>query len=249
MSSERQIKLQMSRREFLLHARNAAITTAGVVAINAIAFKFRGDSTEEEREKRKLEAEYALENGLNLEVKYFAEPIVHASDRIAPTRNVENLLGTIAGWYAGDALGSYILRKYPRKTDGVVGTVGIMTGKAVDFISTYVAAKTLDDPRFKEYGLDVFYAEQNPFFSSNPSQKEVIVKSSVLYMLSAFAGYHQPWIGRGYVGASPFIARNNLAVAQQITTNLELGDGVKNIILNGGNRETIENFLHYTDSL
>ena len=58
-----------------------------------------------------------------------------------------------------------------------------------------------------------------------------------------------PFLGRGYAGASPLIARNNIEVAHVIRTSIKLGDEVKGHIANGKDKKFIRTFLSEAGSV
>ncbi|OGD98063.1 hypothetical protein A2W45_01585 [Candidatus Curtissbacteria bacterium RIFCSPHIGHO2_12_41_11] len=238
-----------TRREFLRFLSIGAIRTGAVVAINAGGFgvqilRTRGNKKDQEQEFAK-----SLEEAKDLRVKYFAKEVLDAGKRISSYTNVDDMVAVIAGWYAGDALGGYLLRNRSDIVERLVGVAGFAGGKAIDIISTIIAADQMSDTRFKEYGLGVYIGEKNPLLPHNPTRREIIGFGLIQTPFVLMGGLALPFIGRGYAGASPFIARNNIEVAHIINTSMKLGDETKVHIENGRDETFIRNFLATTESL
>ncbi len=198
-------------------------------------------ATEQEQEATK-----AIESGEKLQTKFFARDIVEASSRITSDTTVENLSLIISGWFAGTAVGGFLLRNHSKLFNSIVGSTTAVGGKTVDVASTLVFATKMNDPRFKEYNVGLYFNEVNPLFSPNPSPEEVITKSLFLIALIGLSSFRFPAFGRGYLGASPAILKNNLEVAHTIGTALELGDQVKSLIEQGRDANYIKNYLQHT---
>lgn len=243
MSKEILSDQHVPRRDFFRYLGMGALRTSGVVALNTVAFgiqelKARADWRKYEEEK----LEYT-ENGQDLKVKHFAEEIVGASKRITSYKGEDELKKAVFGWFVGDSIGGYSLRNKPDLLKKGMGVLSLVAGKAIDVVSTLVAVRNMEDPRFEEYGLNLYIGEQNPLFSVHPSRRELVVKSALLAIPGVFAGWRFPSFGRGYAVASPFIAETNYKYAHIILTSLKIGDGIKSLIEEGRDKDYIQNFL------
>src|SRR3989338_1635598 len=146
--SERMFEQPKTRREFLRFLSIGAIRTGAVVAINAGGFGVQILRTRGNKKDKEQEFAKSLEEAKDLRVKYFAKEVLDAGKRISSYTNVDDMVAVIAGWYAG--------------------------GKAIDIISTIIAADQMSDTRFKEYGLGVYIGEKNPLLPHNPTRREII---------------------------------------------------------------------------
>lgn len=243
MSETLKVAEAISRREVLQLLGKRALETAAVVALNATAFTLTDFLTKDDKEEQEKETARALETDQDLEVKFFAKEILFAGKEITSYSSEENLIEIVAGFFAGNTIGAYLLKNHSRLLNKKAGAMGAISGSTVDIISTIVAAQKMSDPRFEEYGFGVYFGEKNPIFSHNPSPEEIVTKSLAIIPASSFVGWTAPAIGRGYLGSSPFIASNNYEAAHVISTSLDLGDQVKVMIAKGAKQTEINGFL------
>lgn len=177
-----------------------------------------------------------------LKVKDFSEEIIYVSKQVVeydPDDAIGELLG---GFIAGNVLiGSMSIAD--RVLDKKIASVSSIPARMIDSLSTMVFATQMQDPRFKEYGFESYLAENNIIIPPNPTIDDVIKANLLTMPLLVAASWAAPAIGRGYLGMSPFVAKNNLAFASLIGKSLSLGGEVKNVINHGGGPEVVAQFL------
>lgn len=245
MSNQENENLEnITRRQFLRHVGFGALRTGGVVAINIVSGVSQNfiSGLPEKQKNSKLEAKENLAKG-NLKVKYFAGEVVEAAHRVTAINRSAVISGLIGGYFVGDGLGSFILRNYSDNINRKIGAGSGVAGKIIDYISTYIAAKHIEDSRFKEYGLDTYFYEQNFLHSPHPSAKELLTRGTLFAALMAYASWNFPFIGRGYLGMTPAIALNNGNIAQKIVYSFEFGNQVEALISRGKNEQQIRSYL------
>lgn len=197
---ERIFEQQQSRREFLKYLGVGVVRTTAVVALNAAAFGIQTLRTNGDKSKQEQESELALEEGNDLEVKYFAKEILNASKRTSSNTQIDDMIAIIAGWYVGDALGGYLLRNKSKILNRMVGAIGFAGGKVIDIISTVIAVDQMNDPRFEKYGLGVYLGEKNPLLHHNPTRREVMLFGAIQTPFVLLGGFALPFLGRGCRG-------------------------------------------------
>lgn len=240
----------LTRRDFMRYLVVGAVRTGIAEVVNSAAFSIQHSKVRDNREKQERESRKALEEGNGLKVKYFTKEILNAGFRITSSADyADNRIAIITGWYTGDAIGGYLLRNKTNFINGMVGGTSFASGKLIDIISTMIALDQMADPRFKEYGFDTYASEQNPFLSPNPSKRDLLILSAISIPLAFFGGTTLHFFGRGYLGASPFIAKNNMKIAHIVNTSMRLGDRVKFHIESGKSEEVIRNFLSKVDGV
>lgn len=247
MSKETNQNLEnITRRQFLRHAGFGALRTGGVVAINVVSGVSQRliSGLPEKHINAVKEAEENLAKG-RLKVKYFAEDIVKAANMVTAINNNALISGLIGGYFLGDGIGSFMLRNYSKNSNRKIGAASGVAGKIIDYISTYIAVKQVEDPRFKEYGLDTYFYEQNFFHSPHPSAKELVTRGTLFAALMAYVSWNFPFIGRGYLGMTPAIALNNGNVAKKIFYSFEFGNRVEAMISQGKNEQQIKSYLKW----
>ncbi len=245
MSNQENQKLEnITRRQFLRHIGFGALRTGGIVAINVVSGISQNlvSGLPENGKNARKEARENLQKG-NLKVKYFAEEIVEAANRVTAINSSAVISGLIGGYFFGDALGGFILHNYSDLANRKIGAGTGVSGKIIDYLSTHIAVKQTEEPRFKEYGLDTYFYEMNFLHSPHPSTKELITRGTVITALMAYVSWVFPFIGRGYLGMTPAIAVNNVNIGKQILSSLELGDKVKAMISQGKDEQDITFYL------
>ncbi len=244
MVDQKQNLEEVTRRNFLKFFGFAALRTAGIVGVNAggAAIQHYRRGFDRRYEEVQKETRKKLQENI-LEVKCFAGDLVNAAIRATATDEKVLFGGMIGGWFLGDGVGGYILRNYSESTNKKAGLSGMVVGRIIDFMSTYVGGKSEYDPRFKEYGLDLYFTEINPWFSEHPTAKELAVKGTALTLVCSYGAWVFPSIGRGYLGASPLIAVNNTNTGKVILSSLRLGDEVKSMIGQGRTKQEIISYL------
>ena len=240
---ERTTRHLESRREFLNLLGKGILRTSLVAGLNATAFVMQDRRVTKSREQHDQETAGQFEEDNSLKVKYFAQEIIDAGSRISSQTELADVVAILTGWLAGDVLGSYLLKNKSDLANRVVGSVGMTGGKVLDLISTYIAVKQTSDPRFTEYGLNHHLYEGNPFLPPNPSRRDLLLFASWQTPVSSLAGFATPFLGRGYLGASPFIASHNIKIAHLVITSMNLGDEVKAFIERGEDEGLIREFL------
>lgn len=243
----------LSRREFFKRAGISVGTLGSVVGINYLASLYTGSSMEEKQIARVKESRRVTESSRNdgsgydqLKVRHFAEQICYVSSQMHKDCDLGNpaTFGyLILGYLAGDFLGGLALRKLSKKANSWIGSGSYLAGRVVDLLSTYAFAKVMHDPRFTEYGLDAYFAEVNPLVSGIPTTEELAVVGTATSLLGGLACYFLPNIGRGYLGASPFIASHNLDGRIQLISTIKIGDKVDEMIKQKKPVDEIKMFL------
>lgn len=183
-----------------------------------------------------------LENPL--EVKYFSGSIVGAAYDITGSISDKTLLELSAGGVVGNFLFSYLLKNEGLSVNGKFGIGAFLAARVVDVISTLENAKHMENPKFKEYGLDNYFYEQNRMLPASPSQVDVIAGNIKDLPLVVPLAYAAPFAGRTYMGLVPGITINNLKIAQTIGMGINIGDSVKNMISEGKNQDDIFRYLN-----
>src|SRR3989338_4946676 len=119
----------------------------------------------------------------------------------------------------------------------------MISSRALDIISTIYGFKQINDNRIKEYGLDKYFIEGNPYYSRHPSSSELLYKESrnipALYIISMI----WPAIGRGMLFGTIHIAENNYKAGFTIKYSIELGDKVKEMLHHKKEEHEIKGYL------
>jgi len=235
---------QMNRREFGEWIGKRSLETSLVVLANVAMLKGQGmlkaDSSGQYQGNEVL---VTTETDNTLAVSDFAQEILIVGDQLVSHRGKENAVLSSVGFFAGNSIGDALSLDKPKSIKSKVGVSGLMSGKVIDLASTYYLAKQLNDPRNEEYGFSSYVGEANPLFSRNPSHTDIFIKGPILTLIGTFSAWRYPFIGRGYAGASPFIAKNNLELAQVLNTSFDIGDEIKKYIKEGQDSEFIYNYL------
>ncbi len=123
-------------------------------------------------------------NPAKVPVKKFAKEIIYASIG-NPTPNYLNIVRNDVNDYNANLLpfliGLSMTTLITKKPDndfalafyGASGATAL-TGRALDEYSTIVFSRTMQDPRFKEYGLDKFFGEQNAILPIHPKKSDIL---------------------------------------------------------------------------
>lgn len=245
---------RLTRRGFLKIMLKSALATGTVVALNGTASVIANNALQNKQEKLFSESDQAeklfYESGQDmvagevLQVRYFARDIAKAAIRITQSGSFLFDIGAIvAGWYAGDVIGSTLDKKIERVKMRYAGALAAVAGKSIDHVSTDLFVAQMNDPRFTLYGLDAFNAEINPFYGRKPSRERLIAVGAVTTILFGLTGLVLPSLGTAYLGASGFLYKYNAKGAVQIATSLALGDEVDSKIRQGRSPEGIRDYL------
>lgn len=241
----------ITRREFLKRLRDSTIRTCFAASLSTAAILFATAKKLPEIETKKKESVEVLDSVYKeitkydeLKVAHFAPMIVSASKQIKKSSFEKNCIYVLCGWYLGDFLGGLTFRKFSKNINSLGGGGSFLIGRGLDVLSTYSLMKAVHGPKFYEYGLDTYFFETNPFLGTTPSPRKVVLNSLIITLLPLYGvSYLLPGFGRGYLGASPFIASNNLQVKTQALYYLKLGDKVDEMIKQRKSVKEIEYFL------
>ncbi len=180
-----------------------------------------------------------------LEVRYFAGEIAYTAFEITDAESEASLIKNMAvGALANNVGIAYLLKNSSYLLNMGAGAVTAATARTVDIISTAVYAKHTSDTRFTEYGINNYTFETSEQLSVHPSSNEVLSKGLRGLPVVGLIGFFVPFVGRGYAGASPFIAMHNLRAAHAIGKSFEIGDKVKSLISEGKDQNYIRDFLY-----
>lgn len=127
----------------------------------------------------------------------------------------------------------------------VSGGLAFVVNRVVDIGISMKVAKEMEDPRFKEYGLDKVYYEMSPLLKKSPRVKDYL-KSELLLLnvaLGALAFTFAPNLGYGLGAGTPQTYLNNRNIRKQIILSKNMGDAVKSRIREGDSRPNILSFL------
>ncbi len=235
--------MSLNRREFLRYAATGAMDTALITIGVTLAGKIQGLKTQT------TDQEYLTQirsHDQALEVKHFARDILITVSKTDDPNPITTLGGALAGFWAGDAIGGYLLRNSTDliKRRAILGSLTV--ARVLDVTSTCIGVSKTDDPRFTEYGFNHYFRENTPLRSPNPSVGEVasigLVETLALLLATyKFRFFDHNW--RGYAGASPFIAANNTTTNLLIPKCLDLGDQIKILLNNGAGKEEVYDYL------
>ncbi len=238
---------RINRREFLKYTKGAALRTGAISGMNVVSLAVSLGKSAIFNMNRPEGISNQGQERQNIDVATFANDIAEASSRLhddTDQTTLANIGMAIGAWFSGDAMGGYLLRNASARTNRLLGAEGLIWGKLIDLYSTYVFAIHMEDPRFKEYGLDYCYKEANFIMPQNPTRADVIKYGIGFVAASAISGWAIPSIGRGYVTASPFIAKNNFLIAAEIKTSMDIGDQIKKGLESGLSADDINKYLN-----
>jgi hypothetical protein len=233
----------LTRREMLGWLGKRTLETALFVGSVNVVGLIAGDALSQKRDQAQAQSEKAIEAGNSLQVKYFAGEIYSSSKEITGSLPQPFILEEMTGAFLGNAVISYLFKGRSETFNKYVGMFCANGGRLVDIVSTEMFAKYMADPRFKEYGLDAYSAEQSPVLPNNPTPDDVERVNFIIQPIISIIGYVSPYVGRIYLGMSPVIAHNNIYGAHVIKTSLDLGDKVKGLISKGIGADGINEFL------
>jgi len=234
---------RFNRREMLKWLGGRGIETgAFFVGIN-IASAIKDNSRNPQLKAAQDQANQAIESGQGLQVKDFAGEIIATSGAIVDYSGGQNVAELLVGFFGGNTLIAYILKNQSTLINRVVSSVSVVPARLIDSLSTIAAAKYIQDPRFQEYGFGDYISDQNPLTPNNISFEDIL-KLNVISdpLLSAVSWIAIPF-GRGYLGASPLLAKNNFQIASLVGKSLDLGDRIKTLIRDGKTSQDVNSFL------
>ena len=252
MNIEQRLGREISRRSFLkATTRDIGIITiasAGLTLVNyGGVLEVIADTFSDTYQILKESEERLREEGyVPSEVKDFALDIVFSSRKIVSAFSDPLNLRAIAGYYSGNTIINYLEgEEISDVVDRGIGAVALPVANAIDLESTINFAAPMQDPRFKEYGLDKYLGEQSILYGEHPDPEDIRRTRSQLQPFLIAFGFAIPALGRGYLGGSPFIALDNADYRRIIEKSIELGDGVKMVLGNGGNPQDVNDYLNF----
>lgn len=232
-----------TRRGMLEWALKGGFVTAVISGYTLYEGSSKGVQLGKQVSKAEAEEEKALEQHKPLEVKYFAHHIIATSERLTTDASSKEIVEMVSGFFVGSAVGGFLVRHRPEFVKRIIGSGSAAVATAGDLVSTIAFAGPLSDPRMKEYGLDAYIYEINSSLGAHPTVEKV--KENILpqEIYRIIIGALFPSIGRGYLGAVPFIMSHNYKTAAAINLALIIGDKVAEMIHNGKTKTEIDVYL------
>jgi len=242
MSQERQPD-QLNRREMLKWLGRRGIETgAFFVGIN-IASAIKDNLRNPQVKVAHDQTNQAIESEQGLRVKSFAEEIIATGGAIVDYNGAQNVAELLVGFFGGNTIIAYMLKNQSSFINRAAGSISVIPARLIDSLSTIAATKYIQDPRFQEYGFGDYLGEQNSLAPNNISSEDVFNLNVITNPLLLAVGWIAPPLGRGYLGASPLVAKNNFQFASLVEKSLELGDGVKTLLEDGKTSQDVSVFL------
>lgn len=233
---------RMNRKDLLKAGAAGALIAAGLgIALNNSP---RNEQKMKQAKELQQEGERAIEANDSLQTKYFAGQILAAGARMVPLGPQFDNYELLVGAFVGTTLGESLFHFNPPLFNRLVGVGTGFTARVLDEISTFIAASALSDPRTKEYGLDAYIYEDNTQLPADLTPQALL--ESELPSTAELAGicFLFPLVGKMYLGAVPFVFKNNIDAALLIVNFLNLGDKVKAMIKEGKKGDEILAYLN-----
>lgn len=228
---------KISRREFISNTILAGVRT---VFLAACIDGFARKASEEVAHKNAM-PESELKD--KLQVKEFAEYVVHAAKKSTMFLSYENCLRLMwLGYFAGDSAGSFVSgnsEEMNSRVGAIAGWLGVFSESAT---STLMVVP-MQDKRFKGYGLDAYLYETNGFVGTHPTPESELTFGTIASIISGAFSFKFPWIGMGFLGMAPGSNIYNIQYLFLVQKSLEIGDKVKSMINNEKNKNEIIDFL------
>jgi hypothetical protein len=183
-----------------------------------------------------------------MEVKDFSEKIYDAAKKNTGGRTFNNLTRYLVG--AGViATEVFALRNFK---DSLLlnpfyhgsGAIAFATGSIAD---DHISDKTFElfnDPRFKEYGFERLWREENGTLPSHPTKKEASSrKQKTLKIIGGIVSTVIPPFGHTMLAMSALAYENNYTANKRIEMGFEIGDEVDKMIKIGKSEDDIKIYL------
>jgi len=230
-----------SRREFLAKTACAVSTFGGPLAIVEYLYK-----TSPEGLRTSIPKD---ETPINSPVRKYSNDIISNAyglipSTLLPPKEEDSVIGSIAGFATGLGL-SYFPRT--RETASAVFPMvgaGCLVSRLLDEYSTWRFAHTMQDSRFKEYGLNEAFGEANTSLPLHPSPDDILSKQNIIQEagLVAFGALSLP-VGMSFSAMGIPVFYNNMRVDRVMRVCMNMGDVVKIKLALGHSDEQIKGYL------
>lgn len=235
---------KFDRRGFFKFTGLRVAETGFLLGVNVKAFIDLREKMTQRQENLADQVASDNEQGLSLQTHHFAEKIMYIANQDTTGKDENVLLGAIAGGFLGNFGMGWMTKERSERVRRGVGLASGVGANVADSLSTIAFAKYMEDPRFFEYGFSNFVGEINSELTEHPTRERVVDFSVKSFPVRALLYAIIPGFGRTYIGAVPFIVRNNTEAAHMLKRSFELGDIVQRHIDEGRSQEDIEEYLN-----
>jgi len=232
---------KISRRKFFKSLGYVGLRTAAMSGINVASAMIAEKGYIQNYKNRQEELKKERESGI-LNIKHFAEDICKTSEQLLPSD--ENILPKLLMSYIfGDVIAQLILKTYLPFHYRRIGSASGVLAKGIDIGSTYRGIDPTEDPRFKEYGFDVYFMESNIFLPQIPSTIDLLIHALIFIPFTGIGGWAIPPLFTGYLAMTPSIYNSNVHTGLVIQKMLDVGDEIKGMLNQGKSEEEIRKYL------
>ena len=221
----------MSRREFLRFLGWGAVDSAMMYAIfGGLAFIRQPE-------------QHQKQEGSELLVADFNQEIFLAVDqRHTPGSSVGLLFPLAIGYgMAFFTEKQKEIKKRPALRIGLTATV--LAAHGGDLYTTKVGMSSIEDPRFTEYRFNELVFETNPLQPKHPTPKTLARRGAITGTIVSIVTYFYPPMAGLYIPGGALLYKNNMSLDTALRECYTLGDQVKALIGQGGDRRAIAQYL------